>query len=75
MLAELARREKEENIEPDPDLDIYMKVGWNLLSIIHLEIVALNLFFFLTNKIETWKLINLVYIEKGMRLSRLMIIS
>ena len=46
MLAELARREKEENIEPDPDLDIYMKVGWNLLSIIHLEIVALNLFFF-----------------------------
>uniref|UniRef100_A0A7N2LML2 ABC transporter domain-containing protein n=1 Tax=Quercus lobata TaxID=97700 RepID=A0A7N2LML2_QUELO len=27
MLAELARREKEENIEPDPDLDIYMKVG------------------------------------------------
>ena len=75
MLAELARREKEENIEPDPDFDIYMKVGWNLLSIIHLEIVALNLFFFLTNKIETWKLINLVYIEKGMRLSRLMIIS
>ena len=75
MLAELARREKEENIEPDPDPDIYMKVGWNLLSIIHLEIVALNLFFFLTNKIETWKLINLVYIEKGMRLSRLMIIS
>uniref|UniRef100_A0A7N2LPQ9 ABC transporter domain-containing protein n=1 Tax=Quercus lobata TaxID=97700 RepID=A0A7N2LPQ9_QUELO len=25
MLAELARREKEENIEPDPDLDIYIK--------------------------------------------------
>lgn len=26
MLAELSRREKEANIKPDPDLDIYMKV-------------------------------------------------
>lgn len=26
MLAELSRREKAENIMPDPDLDIYMKV-------------------------------------------------
>jgi hypothetical protein len=26
MLAELSRREKAENIKPDPDLDIYMKV-------------------------------------------------
>ena len=26
MLAELSRREKEANIMPDPDLDVYMKV-------------------------------------------------
>lgn len=26
MLAELSRREKEANIRPDPDVDIYMKV-------------------------------------------------
>ncbi|KAL9313316.1 hypothetical protein ACSQ67_018768 [Phaseolus vulgaris] len=29
MLAELSRREKAENIKPDPDLDIYMKVPPN----------------------------------------------
>ena len=33
MLAELERREKEANIKPDPDVNIYMKVGRNLLSI------------------------------------------
>jgi hypothetical protein len=33
MLAELARREKEANIKPDPDLDIFMKVSRNLLSL------------------------------------------
>ncbi|KAK9027297.1 hypothetical protein V6N11_067135 [Hibiscus sabdariffa] len=27
MLAELSRREKEENIKPDPDIDIYMKAA------------------------------------------------
>lgn len=27
MLAELSRREKEANIKPDPDVDIYMKVS------------------------------------------------
>lgn len=27
MLAELSRREKEANIKPDPDLDVYMKVS------------------------------------------------
>ena len=26
MLAELSRREKEANIKPDPDLDVFMKV-------------------------------------------------
>jgi hypothetical protein len=26
MLAELSRREKEANIKPDPDIDVYMKV-------------------------------------------------
>ena len=26
MLAELARREKEANIKPDPDIDLFMKV-------------------------------------------------
>lgn len=26
MLAELSRREKELNIKPDPDIDIFMKV-------------------------------------------------
>jgi hypothetical protein len=30
MLAELARREKEANIMPDPDIDIFMKVSRNL---------------------------------------------
>ena len=46
MLSELARREKEANIKPDPDVDIYMKVGRNLLSITAFakEIVALNFF-------------------------------
>lgn len=28
MLSELLRREKEANIKPDPDLDIFMKVWW-----------------------------------------------
>lgn len=27
MLAELSRREKEENIKPDPDIDIFQKVS------------------------------------------------
>jgi len=27
LLAELSRREKEANIMPDPDIDVYMKVG------------------------------------------------
>jgi ABC-type multidrug transport system ATPase subunit len=27
MLSELSRREKEANIKPDPDIDVYMKVG------------------------------------------------
>jgi hypothetical protein len=26
MLAELSRREKEANIKPDPDVDVFMKV-------------------------------------------------
>ena len=30
MLAELARREKEHHIRPDPDIDAYMKVSVNL---------------------------------------------
>ncbi|KAF3618071.1 Pleiotropic drug resistance protein 3 [Capsicum annuum] len=29
ILAELARREKEANITPDPDVDIFMKSAWN----------------------------------------------
>lgn len=32
MLTELSRREKEANIMPDPDLDIYMKVSKYLKS-------------------------------------------
>lgn len=27
MLVELCRREKEQNIKPDPDIDIYLKVS------------------------------------------------
>ncbi|CAL5333858.1 unnamed protein product [Camellia sinensis] len=27
ILAELPRREKETNIKPDPDIDIFMKIG------------------------------------------------
>lgn len=30
MLAELSRREKDANIKPDPDLDIFMKVVMSL---------------------------------------------
>lgn len=30
MLAELSRREKEANIKPDPDLDVFMKVSETL---------------------------------------------
>lgn len=30
MLSELARREKEHKIHPDPDIDAYMKVSLNL---------------------------------------------
>lgn len=33
MLAELSRREKEAQIRPDPDIDVYMKVRKKLLSI------------------------------------------
>lgn len=33
MLAELSRREKVANIRPDPDVDIYMKVRFNLLIV------------------------------------------
>ena len=33
MLAELSRREKAANIKPDPDLDVFMKVRENLLSV------------------------------------------
>ena len=47
MLAELARREKEANIKPDPDVDIYMKVGRNLLSITTFGSSSTKLFFIL----------------------------
>ena len=33
MLAELARREKEANIKPDPDIDVFMKVRQKLLLV------------------------------------------
>ena len=33
MLVELARREKEANIKPDPDIDVFLKVT-NFLSLI-----------------------------------------
>ena len=56
MLAELVRREKEAIIKPDPDVDIYMKVGRNLLSITTFENCSTKIF----------------YIENGLYLSRLM---
>jgi hypothetical protein len=31
MLTELSRREKEANIKPDPDVDVYMKVKIHLI--------------------------------------------
>ena len=34
LLSELSRREKEANIKPDPDIDVYMKVRKKLLSIL-----------------------------------------
>ena len=33
MLAELSRREKEANIKPDPDIDLYMKVTFKIQTI------------------------------------------
>lgn len=30
MLAELSRREKDSNIKPDPDLDVYMKLIYQI---------------------------------------------
>ena len=56
MLAELVRREKEANIKPDSDVDIYMKVGRNLLSITTFENCSTKIFYF----------------ENGLYLSRLM---
>lgn len=32
MLTELSRREKEANIKPDPDIDVYMKVQFILFK-------------------------------------------
>ena len=32
MLVELSRREKAANIQPDPDIDVFMKVRQKLLS-------------------------------------------
>lgn len=34
MLTELSRREKAANIKPDPDIDVYMKVSFRVLSIV-----------------------------------------
>jgi hypothetical protein len=31
MIAELSRREKEANLRPDPDLDVYMKVKYRFI--------------------------------------------
>lgn len=36
MLAELAKREKEENIKPDADMDVFMKVKQNFPSLLSL---------------------------------------
>lgn len=33
MLTELSRREKAANIKPDPDVDMYMKVVFDLASV------------------------------------------
>jgi hypothetical protein len=40
MLAELSRREKEANIKPDPDIDVYMKVG--CISFVSKSLLILN---------------------------------
>jgi hypothetical protein len=36
LLMELSRREKEENIKPDPEVDIYLKVQCSSYITIHL---------------------------------------
>ena len=51
MLAELERREKEANIKPDPDVDIYMKVGRNLLSISTFGSSSTKLFIFILRRV------------------------
>jgi hypothetical protein len=45
MLAELARREKEQHIRPDPDIDAYMKVSVNCdhLGFIYVLLVGQNI--------------------------------
>jgi len=50
LLAELSRREKEANIKPDPDIDIYMKVTkrpllvWDVFSPFDLHPLTFLLF-------------------------------
>ncbi|WVZ20778.1 hypothetical protein V8G54_008100 [Vigna mungo] len=42
MLAELSRREKAENIKPDPDLDIYMKFLDSAVNMLEMYVANLN---------------------------------
>lgn len=48
MLAELARREKEANIKPDPDVDIYMKVRPTITLIQYATFISPVFFMVLT---------------------------
>ena len=55
LLAEVSRREKEANIKPDPDIDVYMKVREVLLFVRDMSYLfiwpsSLGLYFILFNK-------------------------
>ena len=43
MLAELSRREKEANVKPDPDIDLFMKVIYDQVKLMFLHRVLLSL--------------------------------
>ncbi|XP_020550291.1 pleiotropic drug resistance protein 1-like isoform X1 [Sesamum indicum] len=58
MLAELSRREKEANIKPDPDLDIFMKVMISLREkFLSCLLSAINCISQTTHHISSWSFI------------------
>jgi hypothetical protein len=49
MLTELSRREKIANIKPDPDIDMYMKVVFDFVSVL---LISLKTYIKINNNIN-----------------------